>query len=109
VSLSKFSYHNLDMGLGNLIKCVRTINVYKQTRGKRLGELVEEFNIDAVSIVLLKTIITANNDDPLLYDGYPLNKKQLKRINDLLKNKIVFDYEKFDYVLECYGIYDNIN
>jgi hypothetical protein len=97
------------MGLGKLIKTVRTISVYKKTRGKHLGDLIEEFNVDAISIEELKKIITPNNDDPLLFDGYPLNDEELQKLSELLENKIIPNHKRFDYVLECYGIYDKVN
>ena len=51
--------------------------------------------------------MTANSDDPLLYDGYPLDNEKLQKLNELLNNKIVANYKEFEYFLECYGIYDN--
>ena len=68
--------------------------------------IVSEDNIDDISLDNLLLIVTPNYDDPLLYDGYVLNEKQLLEINSHLNNKLVFDSNSFYYVLECTGIYD---
>jgi len=51
-------------------------------------------------------IVKSKEDDPLLYDGYVLTEEQLFEINNLLVNKIKFDFHLYYYVLECTGIYE---
>ncbi len=69
-------------------------------------DIVSDENIDEISLDKLLLIVTPKEDDPLLYDGYVLNEKQLLEINSNLNNKLTFDFNTFYYVLECAGIYD---
>ena len=80
----------------------RTINIYS----KDGDDPLEEINIDNIPFEKLREIIPPKEDDPLLYDGYSLEEKQIALINYYLQNKIVPDFEKYNYILECYGIYD---
>ena len=95
------------MPLGKLVKTVREIIVYKKTTNDWLGETVEEINVDELSLEVLKTIVTPNDGDPFLYDGYVLDNEQLNALGELLGKRIVADHEKFDYCLECYGIFED--
>jgi hypothetical protein len=94
------------MPLGKLIRTERIIVIYKKTNQKVFGEPVKEISVDNIPLNILKTIITPNEDDPFLYDGYILKKEELNKFNTLLENKIEPDYNKFEYSLECYGIYE---
>ena len=95
------------MGLGKLLRVERTVNIYLITKSKYLGDPLEEINIDTISLESLKEIIPANDGDPLLYDGYILNKEQLDRLNFFLEKKIDPNFKRFEYYLECYGIYES--
>ncbi len=93
--------------LNKLIKEERTINIYKKTDSDIIREsLLEEINIDIIPLETLKSIITPNPDDPLLFDGYPLEVEEFNKINALINNRITPNFELYDYVMECYGIYD---
>lgn len=94
------------MPLGKLIKTDRTINIYKKTKSRFKGESISEININSIPLDLLKATITPNDGDPFLYDGYPLTPDQLDELNTLIEPPIKPDHKKFDYILECYGIYD---
>ena len=87
-----------------LLKKERTINIYKKTNNKYLGNPLKEINIDHIPFDILKSIIIPNSDDPFLYDGYPLNKDELTKLSTFLKEKIILDFELNDYALECYSI-----
>jgi hypothetical protein len=85
-----------------LLKTERSVafyNIYGE-------QIVGEYNIDEIPDEKLFTIVIPPVDDPLLIDGYPLNRVQFKKINDILKEKIIPDFNLYYYVLESTGIYD---
>jgi len=88
--------------MSKLIRVERTIAKYNIDD----EDIISEENIDSVSLGVLLSIVSAKDDDPLLYDGYILNKNQLSEINNYLNNKLTFDFDLYYYVLECAGIYD---
>jgi hypothetical protein len=94
------------MSLGKLIKEIRAINVYPKTKSKFLPDALEEFDISHISLDVLVSIVQPNNDDPHLLNGYTLDSKELDKLNNLINNEIVSDHKKFDYALECYGVYE---
>lgn len=79
----------------------RIINIYS----KEEGNPFQEVSIN-IPINKLKNIVSHRKHDPLLYEGYLLDKAQLNELNDLLENRIVPNHELYNYVLECIGIYD---
>lgn len=85
-----------------LIKIERTINVY----AKDGDEPIEEVNIDIVPFEILKEIVPPTKEDPLLYDGYGLDEKQMNLINSYLQNRILADFKAYNYILVCGAIYD---
>ena len=85
-----------------LIKVERTVNIYKING----NELLQEVSVDIIPFETLKNIVPPKGDDPLLYDGYELNKSQLSKINKFIEGKIKPDLAQFSYVLVCGGIYD---
>ena len=95
------------MPLGKLIRTERTIIVYKKTKQTTYGKEIQQINVDQIPLNVLKSIVTANDDDPLLYDGYILSPEELNKFNAILENKIELNHDKFDYALEWYGIYDS--
>ena len=54
------------MSLGTLIKELRTINIYKKSKSKYLGDALEEINVDHIPLDKMKEIIVANPDDLFL-------------------------------------------
>ena len=95
------------MGLGKLLRVERTVNIYSVSKSKFLGDAVQEINIDHIPLKSLQEIITAHNDDPLLYDGYILNREQIAQLNEFIEKKITPDFKMFEYCLECYGMYES--
>jgi hypothetical protein len=95
------------MTLGKLLRTERAIFVYRKTKSSSYGNDGQKINVDHIPLEVLKTIVTPNNDDPLLYEGYILNEEQLSKFNSLLQPKIDPNHDKFDYALECYGFYEN--
>lgn len=85
-----------------LIRVERTINTYSNND----NSLIEEISVNDITIEVLKKIITPKEDDPLLYDGYVLDKKQVEEFNKVIQSIIVPKFDCFFYVLESEGIYD---
>ena len=85
-----------------LLNVERSIAIYKRNVSDSPSEEIK-INID---IDVLKTIVSVKDDDPLIYDGYVLNKEQLTKINQYVNNKIVPNFEVYTYILEATGIYD---
>jgi len=80
----------------------RTINVYNNKN----NELIEEISVDSIPFDELKGIVPPNEDDPLLYDGYDLDIKQLEKLNTFLTEKVKPDLNQYSYILVCGGIYE---
>jgi hypothetical protein len=91
---------------GKLIRTERTINIYKKGDSTVLEEPIKEIGVDFIPFDILNQTVTANTDDPYLYDAYTLNEQQLAKLNSYLNDAIVPDFVAFEYYLECYGIYD---
>jgi len=85
-----------------LLRVERTIAVYKKNEHE---PPVNEIDIN-IPLEPLQTIIHSNVDDTSFFDGYLLNQIQLSQINKLINNKIDADFESYDYILECTGIYN---
>lgn len=85
-----------------LLRVERSVNVYL----KNADEPTEEINVDTIPFDKLIEIVPPTLDDPLLYDGYELERKQIDLINSFLKNKIEPDFNMYSYILVCGGIYD---
>ncbi|HSZ33192.1 MAG TPA: hypothetical protein VK772_07765 [Puia sp.] len=86
----------------NLLKTERSVAFYTIHD----EQIVGKYDIDEIPDEKLFTIVIPPVDDPLLCDGYPLNRVQFKKINDILKEKIIPDFNLYYYVLESTGIYD---
>jgi len=85
-----------------LIRVERSINIYSNSD----NSLIEEIDVNQISIEVLNKIVKPKEDDPLLYDGYVLDKNQLEEFNKVIQNNIVPKFDYFFYVLESEGIYD---
>lgn len=71
---------------------------------EELGELVGRYDISEISLRKLKKIISANEDDPYLYDMYDLDESLLLKINALLTQPVSYSLEKYDYCLACSAV-----
>jgi hypothetical protein len=89
-----------------LLRTERTINVYQKNPSPHIENPIDEINIDVIPLEKIKIIVVAKPDDPLLYDGYELNMDQINNLNKYLEKPIIYDFNRFEYFLECYGIYD---
>jgi len=85
-----------------LIRVERSINIYSNSD----NSLIKEIDVNQISIEVLKKIVKPKEDDPLLYDGYVLDKNQLEEFNKVIQNNIMPKFDCFFYVLESEGIYD---
>ena len=72
---------------------------------KTMYEKIQEIIID-ISVEEIKQIVTADDDDPLYYDGYILTKEQIEQIIQLKSINLSYNLDKYYYVLECGGIYE---
>ena len=88
--------------LTNLVNVERSIHIYD----RRNNKLIEEINIDTISLEQLLTIVIPKDGDPLLYDQYELDQDQMFKMVKVLKCSITIDFDSFNYVLICLGIYD---
>ncbi len=86
----------------NLLRTERIVKYYNNFN----EEIVGEYNIDEIPVEALLNIVIPKPDDPLLYDGRILSREQFEKINDILTEKIIPDFNLYYYVLECSGVYD---
>jgi hypothetical protein len=84
-----------------LMNIERSIGIYDRVSEERLKDV----DLD-ITLGLLKTIVTPNDDDPELIDGYVLDERQLLQLSSYSSNIIVPNFEKYFYVLQCLGNYD---
>ncbi len=79
------------------MKIERLITVFdNSTEG-----LTEEINIDHIDLEQLKKLFNPPSDDPLMYNVYEIQLDHVQAINELLKDKIDFDFEANAYYVEC--------
>ena len=72
----------------------------------RIGDnLNKEYLINEISLDVLKEIIPNVENDDELYLSYSLTESMVEKINNNLKQPIIFDFEKFEYFLQRYGRY----
>jgi hypothetical protein len=76
----------------------RVINIFNKTT----EELIREVHIDFISLENLKEIFKAKPDDPFLYDSYPIEQDEKRRLTKYLSGNLLFDFSKFIYQLDCY-------
>ncbi len=80
-------------------RLIRTITLYSIAT----DEFIREYNLNEISDEFLLTIVAGKEDDPLLFDPYPLDEKAIDKLNNLLENKISFEPDLFAYFLETYS------
>jgi hypothetical protein len=88
-----------------LLRTEQNVYVYHK-KSKRSDEAVQEINIDIIPTNVLKKIVVPRKDDPELFEGYGLDKKQLDTINAYINNEIVVNLKLYNYVLVREGIYE---
>lgn len=76
-------------------RIIRQIDVFDVITEK----LVDEFPLNSFDLDEIKTLITANENDPLLYDGYSIEGKLQQYFE---AQGFVFDRVKHVYYLACY-------
>lgn len=84
-----------------LINVERFLNIYRKS-----DEDYEKEILLNIPFNIIASIIPPSEKDPLLYEGYELDKEQLLKFTALIDEHIVIDFDKCLYVLECVGIYD---
>lgn len=86
-------------------KLIRTdyiISIYNITQ----EEPIQQFDLLNVTVEILKEIITPNNNDPFLIDGYILEENQVIQLANFSRDKIPLNFSVYRYVLEPVGIYE---
>ncbi len=80
-------------------KLIRAVTIYSNSTEK----FIREYILEEISDEFLLTIVAGKEDDPLLFDPYPLDEKAIDELNNLLENKISFEPDLFAYFLETYS------
>jgi hypothetical protein len=65
-------------------------------------ELLEETNIDDISLEILKAIFKAAEEDPLMYNPYTITNEEADKLKDLID--IQFDLNRFFYQVDCFQL-----
>jgi len=88
-----------------LVRVERFIEINK----KGTSEVKQEINVDHITLEQLLDIFEPyERGDPLLYDPYSIDEEKLKRLNFYLQTPISYEESKHDYILACFGIYEDI-
>jgi hypothetical protein len=66
--------------------------------------LKEEIKIDYIELNTLKLIFNPKEDDPLMYNVYEIKSEKALIINDLLTDKLNFDFNSNTYYVECVSL-----
>ncbi|MFP9115085.1 hypothetical protein ACLI1A_14195 [Flavobacterium sp. RHBU_3] len=93
--MSKYTRENLER-----------IETYIEVAYPDGDEILEEYDISYVSLEnLLKVFIPEPEDDYELVWAYAINKEQSVLLNSFLKEPLDFDFTKFEYGMQRYGVY----
>jgi hypothetical protein len=84
-----------------LLGVERSIGIYNNASEERIEDIVINISVED-----LQQIVVHNEDDPLYYDGYILEDKQLQELAKYADKEIAFDFLNYYYVLQGLGIYD---
>ena len=85
VTLFKGSYYPISRSIGII--------------PKGQSETVQQIEIEELSLREIKKTFTPNEDDPLFFDSYFIDKAKSELFKEM--NTIKFDFDKFDYYLLC--------
>ena len=87
-----------------LLRVERVIELYK----KGTSEVEAEINIDHLPLQSLLEIFTPyERGDPELFDPYKIHEDQLVKLNCYLQTPLFYDDMKYDYILACFGVYQD--
>jgi hypothetical protein len=81
-----------------LMKIERIISYFD----KKTEKLIGEYNVDHISLEVLKEIIKNRKNDPLMYEAYGINKNQAQRLSQYIDLK--FDFNHYIYELDCFQV-----
>ena len=65
-------------------------------------ELLEEINIDNISIEVLKAIFKPSEEDPLMYNPHTITDIEADKLKNIIN--IQFDFNRFFYQLDCFRL-----
>jgi len=69
---------------------------------KETDKLIQEYNIDHIGIDLLKSIFKPSDDDPLMYNPYPIGIREAEELKE--HTNIEFDFDKNQYQVDCFQL-----
>ena len=69
---------------------------------KRNEDLIGEFNVDFISIDILKGIFNPPVEDPLLYNPYDINIEEVNSLKEYIN--IDFEFDKYTYQIDCFQV-----
>jgi hypothetical protein len=69
---------------------------------KKTEEITGRYNIDHISLEVLKSIIKSRKNDPLMYEAYGINRKQSEELSQYIDLK--FDFNHYIYELYCFQV-----
>lgn len=81
------------------------VETYVEEYNKENEKLNRDFNITEIDLHTLKKIFNSNSNDFELYLSYEISEMKAEIINENLKNKIEFNFEKYEYYLQRIGNY----
>ena len=81
------------------------VETYVEEYHKENENLNKDFNITEIDLFILKKIFKSNSNDFDLYLSYEISEMKAKMINEYLKDKIDFNFEKYEYYLQRFGNY----
>jgi hypothetical protein len=84
-----------------LLGVERSLGIYRNSDNGHELEIPLNLSFDQIS-----SIVPPSEEDSFLYDGQELTTDQVNKFLPLIEHEIPLDFNKWFYVLECYGIYD---
>lgn len=83
------------------MKVYRTLTIQMKGDDLSKDDLIIEEVILNISVNEIEKIVKAKDFDPKYYDPYLLNEEQFFLISSYAGKKIVSDFEKNYYILDC--------
>jgi hypothetical protein len=84
-----------------LLRTIQLIELYY----KNNGTFFKSYNIDSVPFNIITQLIKQHENDPEWCDSYDLDLYQATMIDKFLKEKIIINFELYDYVFIIRGVY----
>jgi len=69
---------------------------------KTTERFVAEKNVDFIDLSILREIFQPPDEDPLMYNPYPIRETEANKLSQHLDFK--YEFEKYNYYIECYDV-----